>query len=80
MTGQLEGQDHLIFSCVVLFVLRQGCHKHISAALRIVSEIPNVGNCKGTKRFLSQFVVMLGEELVHVVFMFGAGGNQERFY
>lgn len=65
MSGQLGCQDHLIFSCVLPFVLRQSCRKCVSAALRIASEIPTVGYCKG--HFLSQCVVVPGEELTRAV-------------
>lgn len=76
MSGQLEYQDHPIFSCVLPFALRQSCHKCVSAALWIASEIPTVGYSKGTTCFLSRCVTAPGEEL----FAFSARGKEERIY
>lgn len=79
MSEQLGRKNHLIFSCVLLFVFRQSCLKCVSAALRITNEIPTVGYCKGTAWFLSWCVVMPGEELVLMLFALSAREKQERF-
>lgn len=61
------------------FVLWQSCHRCVSEALRIASEITAVGYCNGTACFLSRCVVVPGEQLVHALFAFSARGKEERF-